>query len=326
MNTFFKRMGCATVIVVFFLSSSLFSQEPQTGIEPDSSSKQPVSICLPIIKGRDEVPLFSYYTEAAWALEEMHHHPSYLHIAIWKDGTIIWTPMEDSDALFEKARKEMPNSLDHQFWYDSPHLPVYIGKISEQKVKDFVNSVSEKDLSVFECGIDYFNRQNTFNQFSTEIVCMFMGNKKLYYFYPAYLQNSRDPDKKTSIEQWTQIKQEALSLIPNEKELAKKSIVLRNLKFNPDYSVSNDRDSGERVINDVDFTCSTEEKTMYDINFACSTDAHADQLFIKGEAKSISSTITEKVLALTDLAEIERLADFAYDCQTLDEFEKALNK
>ena len=57
----------------------------------------------------------------------------------------------------------------------------------------------------------------------------------------------------------------------------------------------------------------------------------------EGEAKSIirtltkrfqtvSPTITEKVHGLTDLAEIERLADFAYDCQTLDEFEAALNK
>jgi len=56
-----------------------------------------------------------------------------------------------------------------------------------------------------------------------------------------------------------------------------------------------------------------------------------------GEAKSIirtltkrfqtvSPTITEKVHGLTDLAEIERLADFAYDCQTLGEFEEALNK
>ena len=67
----------------------------------------------------------------------------------------------------------------------------------------------------------------------------------------------------------------------------------------------------------------------------------ADQLYTEGEAKgeaksiirtltkrfqTISPTITEKVHGLTDLVEIERLADFAYDCQTLDEFEAALNK
>ena len=67
----------------------------------------------------------------------------------------------------------------------------------------------------------------------------------------------------------------------------------------------------------------------------------ADQLFAEGEvigeAKSIIRTLTkrfqivppettEKVLGLTDLVEIERLADFAYDCQTLDEFEIALNR
>ena len=67
----------------------------------------------------------------------------------------------------------------------------------------------------------------------------------------------------------------------------------------------------------------------------------ADQLFAEGEvigeAKSIirtltkrfqtvSSETTEKVLGLTDLGEIERLADFAYDCQTLHEFEVDLNR
>jgi len=56
-----------------------------------------------------------------------------------------------------------------------------------------------------------------------------------------------------------------------------------------------------------------------------------------GEAKSIIRTLTkrfqtasqattEKVLGLTDLAEIEHLADFAYDCQSLDEFEEVLNR
>ena len=67
----------------------------------------------------------------------------------------------------------------------------------------------------------------------------------------------------------------------------------------------------------------------------------ADQLFAEGEAigeaKSIIRTLTkrfqtvppattEKVLGLTDLGEIEHLADFAYDCQTLHEFEVALNR
>jgi len=58
---------------------------------------------------------------------------------------------------------------------------------------------------------------------------------------------------------------------------------------------------------------------------------------IEGEAKSIirtltrrfqivSPTIAEKVLELTDLADVERLADFAFDCQSLDEFEEALSK
>jgi predicted transposase/invertase (TIGR01784 family) len=58
---------------------------------------------------------------------------------------------------------------------------------------------------------------------------------------------------------------------------------------------------------------------------------------IEGEAKSIIRTLTkrfqtispvttEKVLELTDLAEIEHLADFAYDCQSLAEFEEALGK
>ena len=57
----------------------------------------------------------------------------------------------------------------------------------------------------------------------------------------------------------------------------------------------------------------------------------------RGEAKSIirtltrrfqivSPTITEKVFELTDLADVERLADFAFGCQSLDEFEDALNK
>ena len=67
----------------------------------------------------------------------------------------------------------------------------------------------------------------------------------------------------------------------------------------------------------------------------------ADQLYTEGEAKgeaksilrtltkrfqTVSPTITEKIHGLTDLAEIERLADFAYDCQTLAEFETALYK
>jgi hypothetical protein len=41
---------------------------------------------------------------------------------------------------------------------------------------------------------------------------------------------------------------------------------------------------------------------------------------------TVSSVTTDKVLGLTDLVEIERLADFAYDCQSLDEFEQALGK
>jgi len=55
----------------------------------------------------------------------------------------------------------------------------------------------------------------------------------------------------------------------------------------------------------------------------------------KGKAESIIRTLTkrfqtvspiinETVLGLTDLEELERLADFAFDCQTLDEFEKAI--
>ena len=38
----------------------------------------------------------------------------------------------------------------------------------------------------------------------------------------------------------------------------------------------------------------------------------------------VSPTITEKVHALTDLHTLDTLADFAYDCQSLAEFEAAL--
>ena len=57
----------------------------------------------------------------------------------------------------------------------------------------------------------------------------------------------------------------------------------------------------------------------------------------KGEAKAIlrtltrrfntvSNTLENKLFVMTNLDELERLADFAYDCETLAEFENALSK
>ena len=42
--------------------------------------------------------------------------------------------------------------------------------------------------------------------------------------------------------------------------------------------------------------------------------------------QTVSPTTNEMVFAISDLDELERLADFAYDCQSLAEFETALNK
>jgi len=236
------------VAVIFFSINYQFTEKTQGETEIDFVRKKPINVFLPILEGKNEVPVFSYFRTDSLALEAIHKHPPYLHIAIWKDGTVLWTPLELSDAIFKKAEIEIPNRTS--LFYSSPNCPIYIGKISENEVLALYQSFSTKDISIFEYSSDNICPARFPFPISTEIVCMFMG-KKIYYFDPVHLQSI---GKNDAYEQWKKIKDEVLRLIPNEKEPVRETVLLQYLRFNTvDCSISHIIDERGQFHNGIPF-------------------------------------------------------------------------
>jgi len=87
------------------------------------------------------------------------------------------------------------------------------------------------------------------------------------------------------------------------------------LRFNQDEELR--RLADERLIAELDFNTSILYAKREGL---AEGKAESILLTLTKRFKTVPKPLEEQVLAITDLARLEKLADFAFDCETLEEF------